>query len=89
MKISRTLLLIALVAGAQQDNNRRAIEQLTPEQKSIYDATRAINRADWIKAHPARESTGMTALPDLGKGNYKGEQGGLYPGGENTPPAAR
>jgi hypothetical protein len=86
MKISRTLLLIALVAGAQ--DNRRAVEQLTPEQKSIFDATRAINRADWIKAHPARESTGMTALPDLGKGKYQGEQGGLYPGGANTPPAA-
>ena len=30
----------------------------------------------------------MVALPDLGKGNYNGEQGGLYPGGDNTPPPA-
>lgn len=29
----------------------------------------------------------MIALTDLGKGAYKGEQGGLYPGGENVPPA--
>ncbi len=35
-----------------------------------------------------RESTGMTPLTDLGKGMYKGEQGGLYPGGSNTPPKA-
>ncbi|MBI3681554.1 MAG: hypothetical protein HY235_14310 [Acidobacteria bacterium] len=30
----------------------------------------------------------MVPLPELGKGGYKNEQGGLYPGGENTPPAA-
>jgi len=29
---------------------------------------------------------GMIALTDLGKNSYKGEQGGLYPGGENSPP---
>jgi len=33
-------------------------------------------------------STGFAALPDLGTGTYQGEQGGLYPGGTNTPPAA-
>lgn len=32
--------------------------------------------------------SGLVPLPDLGKGNYKGEQGGLYPGGENSPPPA-
>ncbi len=30
----------------------------------------------------------MIPLPDLGKGLYKGEEGGLYPGGVNTPPPA-
>src|SRR2546426_928059 len=98
MKPARTLLLIALVAAAQQDNtearskqqdiNRRAIEQLTPEERSHMQATNSVNRAEWIKEHPARESTGMTPLPDLGKGTYRGEQGGLYPGGANTPPPA-
>jgi len=98
MKIAQTLLLIVLAATAQQDNSearrkqqeqsRRAIEQLTPEQKRVMEQTRAVNRGDWIKAHPARESTGVTALPDLGKGVYKGEQGGLYPDGKNTPPVA-
>jgi hypothetical protein len=35
-----------------------------------------------------RESTGMVPLTELGKGSYKGEQGGLYPGGVNAPPKA-
>lgn len=33
-------------------------------------------------------STGHIALTDLGAGTFQGEQGGLYPGGSNTPPAA-
>ncbi len=44
--------------------------------------------AEYAKDHPARESTGMKALPDLGKGAYKGETGGLYPDGRNSPPPA-
>lgn len=36
----------------------------------------------------ARTSTGLQPIPDLGTGAYKGVQGGLYPGGANTPPAA-
>ena len=34
----------------------------------------------------ARTSVGFTPLNELGKGRYKGYQGGLYPGGSNTPP---
>src|ERR1700747_541804 len=45
-------------------------------------------RAEYAKTHPPRESTGLIPLTDLGKGDYKGEQGGLYPGGENVPPRA-
>jgi S-formylglutathione hydrolase FrmB len=40
------------------------------------------------KAHPPSDSWGLTALTDLGKGTYRGEQGGLYPGGENKAPVA-
>lgn len=36
----------------------------------------------------ANTSTGNTALTDLATGTYQGEQGGLYPGGSNQPPAA-
>jgi hypothetical protein len=42
----------------------------------------------FMKEHPARESTGLVPLPDLGKSSYQGEEGGLYPGGGNTPPKA-
>jgi hypothetical protein len=89
MRIVAAFLLIAATAAAQQqERSRRAIEQLTAEQKAQMQSTQKINRQDWIAAHPARESTGMIALPDLGKGTYQGEQGGLYPGGVNQPPAA-
>ncbi|MEP7343946.1 MAG: SdrD B-like domain-containing protein, partial [Gemmatimonadaceae bacterium] len=31
---------------------------------------------------------GLTSIPQLGTGTYQGQQGGLYPGGSNTIPAA-
>lgn len=37
---------------------------------------------------PAKKSTGLVPLTDLGTGKYKGEDGGLYGGGSNEPPAA-
>jgi hypothetical protein len=102
MKITSTLLAMALLAPrlttAQQPTEeakrkqaefmRRTMEQLTPEERSHFEANRKVNRAEWIKEHPARESTGLIALPDLGKGTYQGQQAGLYPGGENAPPPA-
>jgi len=36
----------------------------------------------------SRTATGLVPIPELGTGTYKGAQGGLYPGGTNTPPAA-
>jgi hypothetical protein len=102
MKIASALLMIALLAPrlapAQQPTEedkrkraefmRRTMEQLAPEERSHLQANGKVNRAEWIKEHPSRESTGLIALPDLGKGIYQGEQGGLYPGGDNAPPAA-
>src|SRR5438552_12484158 len=89
MKTISALLSLTLLASAQQQNrNRQAIEQLTAEERAHMQATQKVKREDWIAAHPSRESTGFVALPDLGKGNYKGEQGGLYPGGSNKPPAS-
>ncbi|HKQ97080.1 MAG TPA: DNRLRE domain-containing protein [Candidatus Polarisedimenticolia bacterium] len=35
------------------------------------------------------QTTGLTPLIDLGSGTYKGYEGGLYPGGVNTPPDAQ
>src|SRR5215469_1283195 len=97
MNFSRTAFLIALLAAVampQQQKKQpsefqqRTLQMLTPEQKAHMQANGKINRQEWIKEHPSRESTGLVALPDLGKGSYKGEQGGLYPGGVNTPPPA-
>ncbi|MFB3829258.1 MAG: hypothetical protein ACE15B_20995 [Bryobacteraceae bacterium] len=67
---------------------QRTIEHLTAEERAHMQANARVDRRQWIRDHPSRASTGLIALPDLGKGTYKGEQGGLYPGGVNTPPPA-
>src|ERR1700722_10010139 len=72
----------------QQQFRQRTIEALSPEERAHMQANGKINRQEWMAAHPAKDSTGLIPLPDLGKGMYKGEQGGLYPGGINTPPPA-
>jgi len=51
-------------------------------------AAAAQQNGEYAKTHPPRESTGLVPLPDLGAGLYQDEQGGLYPGGQNTPPPA-
>ena len=43
-------------------------------------------RAQYMKEHPPQPSLGIAALTDLGTGKYKGEEGGLYPGGKNSAP---
>src|SRR5262245_11714494 len=72
-------------------------EKITEEERDYVESiverrnqeNSARQHADgYAKAHPARESTGLVPLPELGKETYNGEQGGLYPGGENTPPPA-
>jgi len=72
----------------QQEFRQRTLAALSPEERTHLQENGKVNRQEWIAAHPARESTGLIPLPDLGKGMYKGEQGGLYPGGVNTPPPA-
>ena len=67
------------------EEERDYSETLVERQNQENSAQR---NADFAKAHPARESTGQVPLMDLGKGTYQGEQGGLYPGGDNSPPAA-
>jgi hypothetical protein len=70
----------------QQEKMQKTLGFLTPEERAHMQGNNKINREEWIAAHPARESTGLVPLPDLGTGTYKGEQGGLYPGGVNAPP---
>src|SRR5438132_10759639 len=62
------------ITEEERDYAESKIERQNQEQS-------AKRNADWAKEHPAQESTGLTPLPDLGAGEYKGEQGGLYPGG--------
>jgi hypothetical protein len=52
--------------------------------------TTAVARAATTLTGPncTNTSVGLTPLSDLGQGTYKGFQGGLYPGGVNTPPAS-
>jgi len=63
---------------------------LTPEEQTSIQAFRAQRaketREAWLKDHTPQPSTGLIALPDLETGTYKGEQGGLYPGGSNVIP---
>jgi catechol 2,3-dioxygenase-like lactoylglutathione lyase family enzyme len=71
-------------------------EQVTAEERefaqSIIERRNQENAAkrnqEYVKANPPRESTGLVLLTELGNSTYKGEQGGLYPGGENSPPPA-
>jgi hypothetical protein len=44
------------------------------------------NNIDWDVAGTGNP---LVALPDLGTGTYLGYEGGLYPNGSNTPPAAQ
>lgn len=70
-------------------------EAITAEERSFAQGAMARRKqadgqrmAEYAKSHPPRESTGVVPLTDIGQGMYKGEQGGLYPGGENAAPAA-
>lgn len=54
----------------------------------INQQNAAAKNADYAQAHPPRESTGLVPLSDLAGKTYQGEEGGLYPGGRNTPPEA-
>src|SRR4029077_15457526 len=73
----------------------QAGETLTPEERQTLQkaqqaqqAQQKKRREEYLKDHTPVSSTGNIALPDLGTGMYKGEQGGLYPGGVNTIPPA-
>ena len=71
MKITSALLTIALLAPrlapAQQqptaeeklkraDFMRRTMEQFTPEERAHMQSNGKVNRAEWIKEHPANDN---------------------------------
>jgi hypothetical protein len=89
--------LFALAQSLDPVEIRRKVqagETLTPEERQFLQKMQKNNaeqqkkrREEYLKDHTPVSSTGNTALPDLGAGMYKGEQGGLYPGGTNTIPS--
>lgn len=91
-----SMLLAVSVIHAQTEAERRAEiegkiqrgETITPEERHFLEQILQKRNVEWAKAHPPHDSLGLIPLTDLGKGSYKGEQGGLYPGGSNQPPAA-
>src|SRR5215813_3775562 len=98
------LLAVASLAAAEADDKKLAEikakhdrgEKTTLEEQDLWSTSverqnqenSARRNADYARQHPARESTGLIPLPDLGKELYHGEQGGLYPGGVNVRPPA-
>lgn len=63
----------------------------TPEEMKVvnaFNAKRGALNAEYKKTRKPLDSAGITPLNELGEDTYKGEQGGLYPGGRNTPPEA-
>lgn len=67
---------------------QRVGESITAEEQEFIKKVQAKFNEDYVKNNPPRDFTGLVPLCDLGKGTYKGEEGGLYPGGGNTPPPA-
>jgi len=104
MDITRRTLLLALSVpcrlapqGARETEDRRAAEILakqrrdepvTAEERDLVQRAQARRMEEYARANPPSDSTGLVPLTDLGSGAYKGEQGGLYPGGRNLPPPA-
>lgn len=65
-------------------------EKLTPEEQAYYERAKAA-RPKGAQSPPSTQPkwTGhITPLTELGTAKYKGEDGGLYGGGKNEPPAA-
>ena len=87
-----TTLLSFAAADAQINAEMRKQYDELVEKQHIGGRIKPEERQFMMKVfpqlHPARDSTGMTAITDLGKALYKGEQGGLYPNGENSMPSA-
>jgi hypothetical protein len=104
MKMLAVVAVAQLIVLAQQIDPKAAEirarhqrgEKITMEEEDY--AQSAIERNNqlqsvernkaWAAEHPVRNSTGMIPLSELGKRDYKREQGGLYPGGSDTRPAA-
>ena len=68
--------IMRLLNQGQKNGQQTAQQKLNQERN-----------AEYARTHQPKESVGFTPLTELGTGLYKGEEGGLYPGGGNEPPA--
>ncbi len=98
------MMLVLALHGQQSADEKRVQEilqkranggEVTAEERQFAQRVMAQRKeqqakrlADYAKDNPPHESLGVIALTDLGAGKYKGETGGLYPGGVNVAPAA-
>src|SRR5712692_6651497 len=87
------LLAVVSLGASEADDKKLAEikarhdrgEKVTLEEQDLWSTSverqnqenSAKRNADYARQHPARESTGLVPLTDLGKGIYQGEQGGL------------
>ena len=79
----------ALSARAADDSDDRMIVKILSQRQPggyLPEEQAALVKRLWAKNHPSREFIGATAITDLGARTYRGEQGGLYAEGRNTPP---
>jgi hypothetical protein len=80
--------------AAELLRKQRNGETLTQEEKVYLDHARQVRRERNQRTRPRgeapqpRESTGLVPLTDMGERRYKGQSGGLYGEGRNTPPKA-
>ncbi len=80
------LILVTLPSPVQSSNPALGADVFTPTNRLFAPLV-----AQSVAVTPTRcltTSVGFTPLMDLGAGTYKGYEGGLYPGGMNTPPLA-
>jgi hypothetical protein len=61
-------------------------ETVTAEERELLKKTYVRVIEEYRKANPPRRFTDLIPLTELGTNGYKGETGGLYPGGKNVPP---
>lgn len=103
MKVSRVVILLIVISQALSaqtapvDMQRaRQIfervqrgEKVTPEEREHVERAQREMRNRNQPPPPEPWTQHLTPLTELGTGQYKGEDGGLYGRGENEPPAAQ
>jgi hypothetical protein len=75
-------------AGQQvsREDQQFAMQYMAQQKQNPNQQANAAQARQWAETHPPRDFTGLVPLTGLGKGMYKGEEGGLYPDGLNAPP---